>query len=317
MHTALSRSAFLIALVVLTSLIASAQAPPVVDARARAAKAGSGPRVLIAIAHPDDESGFSGAVYKLTHDLGATVDLALVTNGEGGYKYSTLAEDYYGLELTDEAVGREHLPRIRKRELMAAGEILGIRSYFFLDQVDHRYTLNVDSVLQYVWDVPSVRKRFAEIIAAGDYDYILCLLPTPDTHGHHKGASILALEVVAAMPLAERPVVLGGGVSSKSDTVAREFNGLDGYPVTKTISGTPTFTFDRTQKFGFRNALDYKIIVNWEIAEHKSQGSMQTLINMGDYENFWWFAINNPERRAAAAAMFEELKVNRYPTKKY
>ena len=76
------------------------------------------PSVLIVTAHPDDDALFSGTVYKITHDLGGTVDLALVTNGEGGYKYSTLGEAIYGLKLTDEAVGREHLPRIRKMELM-------------------------------------------------------------------------------------------------------------------------------------------------------------------------------------------------------
>ena len=48
-----------------------------------------------------------------------SVDLALITNGEGGYKYSTLAEDIYGLELTDEEVGRKYLPDIRKKELEA------------------------------------------------------------------------------------------------------------------------------------------------------------------------------------------------------
>lgn len=42
------------------------------------------------MAHPDDESFCTGTVYKLTHDYNAKVDLACITNGEGGYKYSTL-----------------------------------------------------------------------------------------------------------------------------------------------------------------------------------------------------------------------------------
>lgn len=277
----------------------------------------AGPRVLIVIAHPDDESGFSATVYKITHDLHGMVDLALVTNGEGGYKYSTLAEDYYGLELTDEKVGRDQLPTIRKRELMAAGRIIGVRQFYFLDQLDHRYTQNVDSVLNYVWDVPAIRKRFGEIMERGRYDYVFCLLPTPDTHGHHKGATILALETVNAMPPARRPVVLAGSVSSKHDTTRTVFTGLDRYPLTKIASGAPQFTFDRTQKFGFRNALDYRIIVNWEIAEHKSQGTMQMLMNLGDFENFWWFDLNDPARMAAARELFETLKENHYPSKTY
>ena len=73
----------------------------------------SQPHVLIVTAHPDDEISCSATVYKITHELKGVVDLALITNGEGGYKYSTLAEAYYNLELTDEKVGRENLPRIR------------------------------------------------------------------------------------------------------------------------------------------------------------------------------------------------------------
>ena len=73
------------------------------------------PRVLIVNAHPDDEITCSATVYKITHELKGIVDLALITNGEGGYKYSTLAESYYNLELTNEKVGRENLPRIRKQ----------------------------------------------------------------------------------------------------------------------------------------------------------------------------------------------------------
>ena len=311
----LSRRTNLLLLILLaTPMLARAQGG---FTHAGMAPAGTGPRVLIVIAHPDDESGFSGTVYKITHDLGGVVDLALVTNGEGGYKYSTLAEAYYGLELTDERVGRENLPRIRKRELMAAGSIIGIRSYYFLDQLDHRYTQNVDSVLQYVWDVPQIRKRLAEIMARGQYDYVFCLLPTPDTHGHHKGATILALETMKAMSEGKRPVVLAGSGSSRNDTSVLKFSGLPAYPLTAISAGAPSFSFDRSQKFGFRNALDYRIIVNWEIAEHKSQGTMQMLMNLGDFENFWWFDINDPAKRESTRQMFEQLKINHYPSKTY
>src|SRR5689334_10565487 len=49
-------------------------------------------RVLVVVAHPDDETDFVGAVYKLTHVLGGKADLCIITNGEGGYRYATLAE---------------------------------------------------------------------------------------------------------------------------------------------------------------------------------------------------------------------------------
>jgi len=65
------------------------------------AQSDSAIKVLIVTAHPDDDALFSATVYKITHNLGGKVDLCLITNGEGGYKYSTLAEPIYRLELTE------------------------------------------------------------------------------------------------------------------------------------------------------------------------------------------------------------------------
>src|SRR3954454_12902795 len=91
------------------------------------------PRLLLVTAHPDDETMFAGAVYQATHALGAQVDLVVLTHGEGGFRYATLAEPLYGLRLTDEAVARVHLPAIRKRELLGAARILGLRDCVFLE----------------------------------------------------------------------------------------------------------------------------------------------------------------------------------------
>src|SRR5688572_28992944 len=115
----LNRLAFLVPVLVLAALAAAS------------AQVDSTLRVLIVTAHPDDDVAFAATVYKITHDLKGRVDLAVITNGEGGYKYSTLGDVYYDLELTDERVGREYLPTIRKRELMNGGAIVGIRNYYF------------------------------------------------------------------------------------------------------------------------------------------------------------------------------------------
>lgn len=274
-------------------------------------------RVLIVIAHPDDDAAFAATVYKITHDLGGEVDLALITNGEGGYKYSTLAESIYGVELTDERIGREKLPTIRKRELMNGGAIVGIRNYFFLEQKDNAYTLDVDSVFRHVWDVEGVRARLREITERGGYHYIFCLTPTPETHGHHKGATILALEASQLLPAARRPVVLAAATTRTLDTSTTTFRGLPGYPLTAISDDAPIFSFDRTQKFGFRNALDYKIIVNWLIAEHKSQGTMQLLMNSGDIETFTVFDVNDRSKIAVTRALFERLARPMFTTKQY
>ena len=262
--------------------------------------------VLIVTAHPDDESGFAATIYKITHELNGIADLAVITNGEAGYKYSLLAEPYYNLKLTDEQTGRKYLPTIRKKELMAAGNILGIRNYFFFDQQDNHYTLDIDTVLKEIWNVSLIKKRLNDIINSGKYDFIFCLLPTEDTHGHHKGATILALQTVNELAL-KKPVVLGASSKSKNDTMTFVFHGLKKFPLTNVTDSLPISTIDRNVSFGFKKQLNYKIIVNWEIAEHKSQGSMQTFMGKGDFENFWYFDMNGVEGREKTKKLFDRL----------
>jgi LmbE family N-acetylglucosaminyl deacetylase len=235
-------------------------------------------RVLLVTAHPDDDAAFAGAVYQITHQLGGVVDLALVTDGSGGYRFATLAEPIYGLELTNEEVGRQYLPAIRKRELMAGGAIVGIRNYFFLDQYDHGFTLNADTVLTAVWDSVVVRRRLTHIMERGRYDVVIGLLPFPQMHGHHKAATISALRAAQSLPTDRRPAVLGGFPCTFNDEPIT-FDGLPSYPLSAVTGGEPLARFDLMQKFGEDDRLDFRIVVNWVIAEHKSQGTMQLLVN--------------------------------------
>ncbi|MDZ4713777.1 MAG: PIG-L family deacetylase [bacterium] len=277
------------------------------------------PKILIVTAHPDDDATFAGTNYKIVHDLKGTVDLALITNGEGGYKYSTLAEDIYGLELTDEAVGRKFLPEIRKKELEAGGKIIGIRNYYYLNQKDHRYITSADikEILDSnIWDLDFIRSELKNIMQREKYDYVFVTIPSPGTHAHHSSASILALETVNSLDSIDRPLILGATNSSAGDSVKKIYKGFEGYPITN-VSDTMHFSFDRTQKFGFKDVLDYKIIVNWLIAEHKSQGTMQPLMNRGDYEDFWYFDINPKSGIEKTRELFEKLKINYYPKKEY
>jgi LmbE family N-acetylglucosaminyl deacetylase len=277
------------------------------------------PKVLVVTAHPDDDAAFAATNYKIVHDLKGIVDIALITNGEGGYKYSTLAEDIYGLELTDEAIGRKYLPEIRKKELEAGGKIIGIRNYFYFDQKDHKYitTANIKEILDSnIWDLNYIRNRLKEIITEEKYDYVFVLIPTMGTHAHHSSAGILTLETVNSLDSNERPIILGGSSSRKTDTTKFSYKGLEGYPITN-VSDTIPFVFDKTQKFGYKDVLDYKIIVNWVIAEHKSQGTMQLLMNQGDYENYWYFDINPESGKEKTRELFEKLKINNYKKKEY
>jgi N-acetylglucosamine malate deacetylase 2 len=232
----------------------------------------------------------AATIYRVAKELGGKVDQAVITNGEGGYRYSALAEKYYGIPLTTEAVGRANLPDIRKQELLNAGKILGVATHWFLDQRDERYTQDIHEALDRLWNREFILTRLNEILTRGNYDFVFGLLPTPGTHGHHKAATLLALEAVSKLPQTARPVVLGCGLTGKNRPAQNPFTGLPEFPATNLLPAAPVFHFDRTSKFGFNNALDYQIIVNWMIAEHKSQGMFQTGYNWAQTEDYYVFA---------------------------
>lgn len=236
------------------------------------------PRVLIVVAHPDDESCFAATVYEITHNLGGVVDQLVITNGEGGYRYSLLAEDIYKVKLADEATGRAALPEIRKRELLDAGRILGIANHYFLDQRDLRYTQDIDEIFNEHWQPGAVLPEVERRLAAGHYDFVFTLFPSPETHGGHKAATITALDAVVQLG-EHRPVVLGCQASHTGTEPS--WGGFQNarYPFHVLPE---VFATDRNVKFGFRDALDYQIIVSWVVAAHKSQGAFQAEANRPD-----------------------------------
>lgn len=262
-------------------------------------------KVLVVVAHPDDETSMAATIYKITHEQGGIVDEAVITNGEAGYKYSLLAEDHYKIKLTNEKIGRENLPNIRKKELQNAGKIIGIRNFYFLDQKDAHYGLDEREPLDTTWNVSMVKSKLKEIMLSNKYDFVFCILPEAETHAHHKAATIIALETIAE--LETKPIILAVTTSKKTDTEQPKYTQLGNRNTTKISAGFPAFKIDRTTNFGFNNKLNYKIIVNWEIAEHKSQGTMQTYFNEGDYENFWFFDTNQPQSLPKAKQFFDGL----------
>lgn len=265
--------------------------------------------VLIVTAHPDDDAMFAGSVYRLTHHFNSTVDLALITDGAGGFRYSVLSEPIYGIRLTDSTVAAEYLPAIRKKELMEGGAIVGIRNYHFFDQPDAGYTLEAMPFLTTAWDSAAIQRRLRDLMVDKDYDFVFVLLPRPDTHGHHKAASIYAIRAANELG-SEGPLVLGAWISSAESAEPLLFETLDGYPETKPRTNESQFQFDRTSKFGVNNRLDYKIISNWLIAEHKSQGTMQLLVNRGDVEEYWILSSDSSnEKIELAEEMFGRLSI--------
>ena len=279
------------------------------QAFAQSKSAADGPSVLLVTAHPDDDALYAATVFKITHLMNGTADLAIMTNGEGGYKYATLGEFIYGEELDSESAGRDKLPGIRKMEVMRGGEIVGIRNYYFLEQIDDEFSLDINNALS-SWDVEWIRSRMQEIITTEQYDFIFVMLPTESTHAHHKASAILTLEAVAQIPDAKRPVVLGTTVRGKTLRDGEEpfqFSALEGFPISAPLKDAEPLEFDRTQTFGHDDRLNYQIIGNWVIAEHKSQGTMQLLMGRGEVEQYWFFEMNGSDRYSEAEQLFKEV----------
>jgi LmbE family N-acetylglucosaminyl deacetylase len=241
---------------------------------------------LLVVAHPDDEYEMAGTIYHLAKELLGTVDQLIITDGEAGFRYSSLAEGYYGLKLTDEADGRRELPRIRREEAHRSARVLGIEHQWFLNEKDEHFTLDANEVLENSWNRKRVLKSILERLRQGHYDYVFVLLPVAETHGAHKAASILTMEAVAELPAELRPAVLGAHASPTSE---EDFTALLQFPTTQTVERKTRLHFDRDARFGYNNALTYQIVVDWVIAEHKSQGLFQNRCRQDRFENFWVF----------------------------
>jgi LmbE family N-acetylglucosaminyl deacetylase len=240
-------------------------------------------KLLIVVAHPDDEYACAATTYRMVRELGWTADQVIVTDGESGNRYATLAEIFYGESLMDSAEDRGRLAQIRKQEAMRAGKILGIRQHYFLDQRDLGFDTEAASAGTGNWEKGRVRAVLDDLLARERYDAVFTLLPTAETHGHHRAATMLAIEAVAAMPENGRPLILGVEARPKSVAPAQ----FQGAP--------PLLVFDRAASFGFRGALNYQIVVDWVIAEHKSQGLFQTESGKNDAEVFWLFDASGPD----------------------
>lgn len=273
-----------------------------------------GPRVLGIIAHPDDETAFAATLYKIATYLHGECDLVVITNGEGGFKYATLAEPLYGAELTDERVGRALLPEIRRKEMLDSAAVLGVHGVRFLGELDHRYTTDLNEVLgpnAKAWNLKRVRSELDDVLEQGRYDFVFALRPTPQTHAHHQAATALAAEAVLQRPAAARPVMLVAQVVDHAQASPLEFSAADGGLV------VGPFVFDRTQSFGHQGKLDYRIVVNWAIAAHRSQGTMQLAMGRGEREEFFLFGEQRIEDARRAAALFERLREPQFSEKVY
>jgi LmbE family N-acetylglucosaminyl deacetylase len=258
---------------------------------------GRGPKVLLVVAHPDDESECAAVLYRITHELGGTIDQVVVTNGEAGFQHAIPAQEYYQLPLTREDVGRKHLPKIRRREVLRASRILGIRNTYFFNQKDTGFTFD-SQIGFWNWNIQEVRAKLASLIASEEYDLVLTLLPVPETHGHHQTVATLLLETIAEFSPKQRPAVLGVRTAAAENDLQFRFDGVLGAPLTRVTTSEPAWRFDRRTPMEGHPMLDHSIVVNWVIAEHKSQGMFQMEMARRHFECFWLFEISGAGGRS-------------------
>jgi LmbE family N-acetylglucosaminyl deacetylase len=255
-------------------------------------------KTLLVVAHPDDEYYFAATVYRMAVQLHGRVDELIITDGEGGFRYSTLAEPYYKKSLTVEAIGREDLPAIRRKEALNAGRILGIKRHYFLNQKDENFTIDPDDGAKHGWNSELIERRIAALVKKEHYRYVFSILPRSTTHGHHQAAMALAATALQDLPENSRPVLLG------FDTDATDFIPRQDVHDPERWATTYAYAFDRTAKFGFHNALNYQIVVDWMIAEHKSQGLLQTMCDKEPVEHIWIESESTTEAQVAARSLF-------------
>lgn len=259
-------------------------------------------KTLIVVAHPDDEYYCAATVYRMAVQLGATVDELIITDGEGGFRYATLAEAYYKRPLTIESVGRKELPAIRKKEAINAGKVLGIRTHYFLNQKDEHFTTDEKDGLKYGWNPNYITSQIVALIRREHYQYIFSILPRSTTHGYHQAATAFGLTAIQALPEDARPVLFG--FDTDPSALSTSITGQS----PQQWENTYAYAFDRTTKCGFHNALTYQVIVDWMIAEHKSQGLLQTMDNKDPKEYIWVAYPGDPKARSASASLFHLLE---------
>jgi N-acetylglucosamine malate deacetylase 2 len=262
-------------------------------------------KALVVVAHPDDESECAAVLYRITHEFGGTVDQVFITDGAGGMQYTDLATAYYRLPLCRQERANSSLGRIRRREAVRASRILGVRTNYFFDQRDTGFTLDPRDGLE-AWNIPSIRRDLLRLLQRESYDLVFTLLPEADSHGHHQAVTLLTLESVAEMPSAQRPAVFG---VCSANTVGLRMSAL--YKSSPLLASTttrePVWSFDRRTRLLRNPSLDYTIVANWVIAEHKSQGIFQMEFGRRIVEHFWLFEISGEQRRCVWSSLIREM----------
>lgn len=133
-------------------------------------------RVLLSLAHPDDEVMIGGLLLRLK-ELGSQVWSSYVTEGEG------TSENFVDGDLSN-------IAEIRARELKASAHLLGIQKIISMKQPD--IYQKVDQ-----WNQKEIKERLVKIYNELQADLVITMLPFYDfNHLHHKEIGRLTIEAL-------------------------------------------------------------------------------------------------------------------------
>ncbi len=148
--------------------------------------------ILGVFAHPDDETGVASTLAHYALGEGKTIVHAYCTRGEGG---GNMVGTHYG----------PSLGVLREMELRDCLTQLGVRHWYFLNQLDFAYTESIWATLER-WNKKEALEKLVRIIRNHRPEIIVTMnpAPRPGQHGHHQAAGVLATEAfrLAADPLA-------------------------------------------------------------------------------------------------------------------
>ncbi|HEX2383343.1 MAG TPA: PIG-L deacetylase family protein [Acidimicrobiales bacterium] len=145
----------------------------------------AGRRLLVVVAHPDDETFGCGSLIADAAAAGARVTVCCATRGEAG-------ETAQGCDLR----GRP-LADVRVEELQAAGRALGAAEPVLLDFVDSGMTGDASEETLFAAPFDSVVEAVTQVVADVDPDVVVTLDPTGgDGHRDHVRIAQATVEAV-------------------------------------------------------------------------------------------------------------------------
>lgn len=127
-------------------------------------------KVLVLAPHPDDESLGCGGTIALYSSSGADVHLAVVSNGE-----NIEGECFKDIDISE----------VRRQEVMASSEILGIKDVRFLEFPDGQLSMCVDAL----------EKKFETVINEISPDIVFAPSPV-EHHDDHRAVSEAVMRFV-------------------------------------------------------------------------------------------------------------------------